>query len=76
MPTQPDAKPARPKLCPICRKPEAAATAPFCSAHCAQVDLGRWFSEGYIVPGQDGEALADEDSLDARSAGRGTEARE
>ncbi len=76
MPIPAETRPARAKPCPICRKPEAAATAPFCSAHCAQIDLGRWFSEGYIVPGQDGEALADEDSLDARSAGRGTEARE
>jgi endogenous inhibitor of DNA gyrase (YacG/DUF329 family) len=30
---------------------------PFCSARCAQIDLGRWFGGQYVVPGRDGEAL-------------------
>jgi endogenous inhibitor of DNA gyrase (YacG/DUF329 family) len=23
---------------------------PFCSRHCADVDLGRWFNESYAIP--------------------------
>lgn len=37
--------------CPICGKPPAEATRPFCSAHCADVDLGRWLTGQYRVPG-------------------------
>jgi endogenous inhibitor of DNA gyrase (YacG/DUF329 family) len=40
--------PAKP--CPICGKPAQARYRPFCSARCADVDLGRWFTEGYAVP--------------------------
>ena len=40
------------KLCPICRKPAAAARyAPFCSQRCADLDLGRWLKGGYAIPG-------------------------
>jgi uncharacterized protein len=42
--------------CPICGKPAAAATRPFCSRRCADVDLGRWLSGRYVVPGADGSA--------------------
>lgn len=39
------------KACPTCK---AALTSqdfkPFCSKRCADVDLGRWFNEGYSVP--------------------------
>jgi endogenous inhibitor of DNA gyrase (YacG/DUF329 family) len=37
--------------CPICRKPSTKDFAPFCSRRCADVDLQRWFSGGYVVPG-------------------------
>ncbi len=43
--------------CPICGKPAEAGSLPFCSKRCAQVDLGRWFTGQYAVPGRDGEAL-------------------
>lgn len=37
--------------CPICGKPSGiAGVRPFCSARCAQVDLGRWFTGAYAVP--------------------------
>jgi uncharacterized protein len=51
------------KRCPICGKPVAARYRPFCSRRCADIDLGRWFSEGYAVPGQppDGEQPEDAD---------------
>ena len=35
--------------CPICGKPPAQAHAPFCSARCRQVDLGRWLIGRYVV---------------------------
>ncbi len=39
---------ARP--CPICGKPPTARFRPFCSARCADIDLGRWLTEGYAIP--------------------------
>ena len=50
-------KGARPKKqsggkCPICSKPTAYATRPFCSKRCADIDLNRWLNGGYLVPGQ------------------------
>jgi endogenous inhibitor of DNA gyrase (YacG/DUF329 family) len=39
--------------CPICDKPVEAPYKPFCSRRCADVDLQRWFSGGYVVPGAD-----------------------
>ncbi|MEJ0070938.1 MAG: DNA gyrase inhibitor YacG [Pseudomonadota bacterium] len=44
--------PAGAPACPICSKPvELLQHRPFCSARCRQVDLGRWLSESYRVPG-------------------------
>ncbi|NBU85084.1 MAG: DNA gyrase inhibitor YacG [Sphingomonadaceae bacterium] len=54
MSLQPDLKPA---LCPLCRKPAAAAHLPFCSRGCKDRDLLNWLGEGYRVP-----ARADEDA--------------
>ena len=49
---------ARP--CPICGRPAAEErTRPFCSARCADVDLGRWFSGGYAIPSE--EPAADDE---------------
>lgn len=36
--------------CPICKKPATPKFRPFCSRHCADVDLGRWFNGAYRVP--------------------------
>ena len=38
--------------CPICRKPTSAEYRPFCSRRCADVDLGRWLTGGYAIPGE------------------------
>lgn len=51
-------------LCPICRKPTRFTFRPFCSARCADVDLGRWFTESYRIPASPpdiGEEIADDD---------------
>jgi endogenous inhibitor of DNA gyrase (YacG/DUF329 family) len=37
--------------CPICRKPADPAYRPFCSRRCADVDLGRWLTGSYVLPG-------------------------
>jgi uncharacterized protein len=37
--------------CPICGKPRSEAFKPFCSKHCADVDLSRWLDGRYAVPG-------------------------
>lgn len=57
--------------CPICRKPSSTRYRPFCSARCADIDLGRWFNGAYRVPTDEapaagdltgGEAQADEEN--------------
>lgn len=52
--------------CPICGAPTQHAVRPFCSRRCADVDLGRWLSGGYIIGGAGG-ADADEDGDQARA---------
>jgi len=47
-------KPASPP-CPICAKPAEAVYAPFCSKRCADVDLQRWLSGAYVIPGEPDE---------------------
>ena len=42
---------AGPKKCPICGKPAVEAAKPFCSERCRDVDLNRWLSGSYVVPG-------------------------
>jgi endogenous inhibitor of DNA gyrase (YacG/DUF329 family) len=38
--------------CPICGRAAAVRHRPFCSARCADIDLGRWFSGRYGIPGE------------------------
>ena len=45
-------KPSSNKPCPICGKPATEAAEPFCSPRCRDVDLNRWLSGSYIVPGK------------------------
>ncbi len=47
--------------CPICKKPMEPKFRPFCSARCAQVDLGRWLTEGYTLPVKPPEEAPEED---------------
>lgn len=51
-------------FCPICSKPTAEATKPFCSARCREVDLNKWFTGSYAVPAVELDDVDDE-SLDA-----------
>ena len=45
--------PAGRSRCPICGKPSVARHQPFCSARCADIDLGRWLKESYRVATDD-----------------------
>jgi endogenous inhibitor of DNA gyrase (YacG/DUF329 family) len=49
----------KPKACPICGKPAIEASRPFCSERCRDVDLNRWLSDSYAIPGR---PAADEDA--------------
>jgi endogenous inhibitor of DNA gyrase (YacG/DUF329 family) len=41
--------------CPICGKPAKEASRPFCSERCRDVDLNRWLSNSYAIPGRTDE---------------------
>jgi|HubBroStandDraft_6_1064221.scaffolds.fasta_scaffold175819_2 endogenous inhibitor of DNA gyrase (YacG/DUF329 family) len=54
VPNEPSA--SRPRRCPICGKPAVPEFRAFCSRRCADVDLNRWLSDVYVVPGKAEEA--------------------
>ena len=37
--------------CPMCARPSDDHYRPFCSKRCANIDLSRWLSGGYVIPG-------------------------
>ena len=41
--------------CAVCGRPAEPAYLPFCSKRCADVDLSRWLSGRYVVPGDPAE---------------------
>jgi uncharacterized protein len=47
-------RPSRP--CPICGKAATREAWPFCSRRCADVDLNRWLSGSYRIPGPSAES--------------------
>ena len=47
------------KKCPICGKPAAEASKPFCSERCRDVDLNRWLSDSYAIPAKDDDEDAE-----------------
>ena len=51
--------------CPICRHAEPDPKyRPFCSKRCADIDLGRWFTGRYAVPGPPVDENGESDSED------------
>lgn len=46
--------PSKEPRCPICGKPSAHKTRPFCSRRCADIDLSRWLKGVYRVPAEEG----------------------
>jgi endogenous inhibitor of DNA gyrase (YacG/DUF329 family) len=46
--------PATPRgRCPICGRPPSPETRPFCSPRCRDVDLNRWLTGSYVIPGRE-----------------------
>ena len=56
--------PDHPQACPICRKPAVERFQPFCSARCKDVDLNRWFTGAYAIPGEEADELPDQAELE------------
>ncbi|MGH6978341.1 MAG: DNA gyrase inhibitor YacG [Brevundimonas sp.] len=53
------------RACPICRKAEADPKyRPFCSRRCSDVDLQRWFSGSYAIPGEPDDGSGEEPQKD------------
>jgi endogenous inhibitor of DNA gyrase (YacG/DUF329 family) len=52
------------KACAICGKPRDTRYDPFCSKRCADVDLHRWLSGVYVVPGGEPAPDRSEDEQD------------
>jgi endogenous inhibitor of DNA gyrase (YacG/DUF329 family) len=50
--SKPSARPFSAKPCPICGKPAIEASNAFCSERCRDVDLNRWLSNSYAIPGK------------------------
>ncbi|GJD65036.1 DNA gyrase inhibitor YacG [Methylobacterium frigidaeris] len=59
--TTPDDDTPAPAPCPICGKPAVPEFKPFCSKRCADVDLQRWLSGRYAIPGREEDALGQDD---------------
>lgn len=59
--------PLRPRRrCPECGKPSDRASFPFCSPRCKAVDLNRWLSGSYVIPGSIDDAPTPGDEDDGR----------
>ena len=58
------AAPARPiplrpaRKCPICGRKSIREAYPFCSKRCADLDLSRWLSGGYVIPAHESDDAA------------------
>ena len=65
--SEPAAAEWRSRPCPVCRKMSDRKYHPFCSRHCADVDLARWLGGRYAIPArpeleEDGEWDSPQDS--------------
>lgn len=50
--------------CPVCSRPTDPKYRPFCSKRCADIDLGRWLTGGYVIPGEPAEDAVPPDAED------------
>lgn len=57
--------------CPVCGRPAPTdgPARPFCSVRCKMVDLGRWFTESYRVPGEDAVTLEEPETEEETDPG-------
>jgi len=56
-----------PRRCPICKRAlpqteEGQKFRPFCSKRCADVDLSRWLTGSYAIPGKPEETEDEEEA--------------
>ena len=56
----------RGRTCPICGKPSSEEAYPFCSKRCADIDLNRWLSGAYAIPGTEQAEEADEPKAEGK----------
>jgi endogenous inhibitor of DNA gyrase (YacG/DUF329 family) len=56
-------RPRHSRKCPICGGAATAESKPFCSRRCADIDLNRWLSGAYAIPG------AELDDVEAEAEG-------
>jgi endogenous inhibitor of DNA gyrase (YacG/DUF329 family) len=64
----------RPRLpCPICGKPSQQKFHPFCSARCADIDLGRWLSGRYTIAGNEKPDSGTIPGAEPKNSDEGTE---
>jgi endogenous inhibitor of DNA gyrase (YacG/DUF329 family) len=47
------------RKCPNCRKYATLEFRPFCTKRCADMDLSRWLTGGYSIPGNEATSLAE-----------------
>ena len=55
--------------CPMCAKYTHPKYRPFCSKHCADLDLGKWLNGSYALPSTDPDDM--EEALEALERGEG-----
>ena len=57
--------------CPICARPALESFRPFCCKRCADIDLARWLSGRYAIPGEPvvEEGDKDDDKRDGEDDG-------
>lgn len=63
---------AKVRRCPICKSEAAAAYKPFCSKRCADIDLGKWLTDAYVVAGNEDDedvASAEKPQFDGEDRG-------
>jgi uncharacterized protein len=53
--------------CAICGKPTVRAFYPFCSKRCTNIDLNRWLSGSYSIPGESVPIAEDDEAGDGES---------
>jgi endogenous inhibitor of DNA gyrase (YacG/DUF329 family) len=54
-------KSEKPQECPLCHKESTASFRPFCSKKCKMIDLYKWVSGHYVIPGDPAEILEKEE---------------
>ena len=54
----------RGRRCPICGRAATDLHRPFCSRRCADIDLNRWLSGGYVIPASEDTPARDAEGSD------------